>query len=758
MSRTVKIVKQKIYRKNTKTISKSKLKSNKKKRKHTRRKRKIKRVRFKKHKKSQKKKSYDHSFAKLSNKSSRIQYGGAHNLNKWAQLEKQGYKLIRFTHAQDIDKYFQVSNQQDNTSLSWTVHKKVDNAGLFNKFIKYKDKILHNKSESFPINLIMMTHAHINIFQNWYDIFANSALKSTPTPFTEKSKGMFALVREGASKASKTASKALGKLLPPNEDELTRWGERLWQNSVKIRQLYFGLIKHANGQHIKVLLLYIGNLLVDIFPIKNEGDILKSKQIIFSYWTNNTQGRAQQQGLVLDPDKPALNVMQHGFFDAFSDTDTGSEAEEEEEEQAEEEEESVNVNVIKNTSVNMVPDPIGKGTFGTVFKGVWERNLEDKVQVACKQIMKASFQREAEQRFIDEVINECKILGSLHHPSFLNLYGIVIKDENEDVAKAAVAAKKKEDLFEISRLETMLVERAKNIHSIYIITGLCKTTLKEHIHIDRGKLDRGEEEYWSQVGSQLECLRQISDGMEYLHKMKIIHRDLKLENVLVSIPSENPNTIVYKIIDFGFSYMQIDGGENENMEGGIGTILYMAPEMISYGNELNTHPFACDIFSYGILASGVLTYNKRLYSDDVLKWGGRNPQMFVVKVFQGVLRPDIIQGIAPYLPKEAAEGLDEDTLIPTIENIVPINEQRGKLYKGLIELISQCWADDVGTRGKFTNIKVELNRLIKLNSDIPPPKYPIIVEQNSSRSNSIASSKSSWSDHEDIKRRFGSDF
>ena len=54
-------------------------------------------------------------------------------------------------------------------------------------------------------------------------------------------------------------------------------------------------------------------------------------------------------------------------------------------------------------------------------------------------------------------------------------------------------------------------------------------------------------------------MRQIIEGIYYLHSNKIIHRDLKLDNIMVNFGSENDKEHLnmmnakIKIIDFGFA-------------------------------------------------------------------------------------------------------------------------------------------------------------------------------------------------------------
>ena len=44
--------------------------------------------------------------------------------------------------------------------------------------------------------------------------------------------------------------------------------------------------------------------------------------------------------------------------------------------------------------------------------------------------------------------------------------------------------------------------------------------------------------------------RQIVSAVAYMHKLNVVHRDLKLENILIN---DAKNESVIKIIDFGFA-------------------------------------------------------------------------------------------------------------------------------------------------------------------------------------------------------------
>ena len=78
----------------------------------------------------------------------------------------------------------------------------------------------------------------------------------------------------------------------------------------------------------------------------------------------------------------------------------------------------------------------------------------------------------------------------------------------------------------------------------------------------QGKFNESQARYFFQ---------HLISGVEYLHNMRISHRDLKLENTLVDL-NETPTL---KICDFGFS----KGGFDSQPKTQIGTPAYIAPEV-----------------------------------------------------------------------------------------------------------------------------------------------------------------------------------
>jgi hypothetical protein len=79
------------------------------------------------------------------------------------------------------------------------------------------------------------------------------------------------------------------------------------------------------------------------------------------------------------------------------------------------------------------------------------------------------------------------------------------------------------------------------------------------------------------------CLRETLLGLEYIHKLQIIHRDIKSDNILISSQG------AIKITDFGFS-IYADGLINA----AVGSPYWMAPELI----KGNYYDYRVDIWRY----------------------------------------------------------------------------------------------------------------------------------------------------------------
>ncbi|GAB9467163.1 Serine/threonine protein kinase [Globisporangium polare] len=115
----------------------------------------------------------------------------------------------------------------------------------------------------------------------------------------------------------------------------------------------------------------------------------------------------------------------------------------------------------------------------------------------------------------------------------------------------------------------------------------------------------------------LHCMRQVVQGVHFLHANGVAHRDLSLENVLL-------RDDVCKICDFGLSTDadRVCKGER------VGKAYYMAPEVVA---EQEYDPAAADMWSLGIMLFIMLTGSPLTPSASVHEKAFRALQTFGVR-------------------------------------------------------------------------------------------------------------------------------
>ena len=187
---------------------------------------------------------------------------------------------------------------------------------------------------------------------------------------------------------------------------------------------------------------------------------------------------------------------------------------------------------------------LGSGSFGNVYLA---RNKFTDEKVALKQIKKSS----ANLLSDGEIKDEIEILKNLDHPDIVRI-----------------------------------IESFNTKNSYILITEYC----------EGGEL-------FDQVKNQLSetqiavIFRQLLSGLAYLHSNNIVHRDLKLENILIHEIERSKTTgedlFNIKIIDFGTARIF---DKNRKPQSIVGSSYYIAPEVLrqKYNKE-------CDLWSVGVI-------------------------------------------------------------------------------------------------------------------------------------------------------------
>ena len=163
-----------------------------------------------------------------------------------------------------------------------------------------------------------------------------------------------------------------------------------------------------------------------------------------------------------------------------------------------------------------------------------------------------------------------------------------------------------------------LVDCYEDDRYLHMVVELCRGgELYEYV-MKRVEKTKRAKQYQNPVDEQLAAsiVRTICSAVAYLHEHDIVHRDLKLENILfVTKPSKNKtgrggpsiHTLPdVRLIDFGLSKSYNTHhrfSSLEKLSSFVGTNYYVAPEVLSADGY--TH--SCDLWGIGVLAYALLS-------------------------------------------------------------------------------------------------------------------------------------------------------
>ncbi|XP_065087827.1 ribosomal protein S6 kinase alpha-5-like [Ochlerotatus camptorhynchus] len=174
--------------------------------------------------------------------------------------------------------------------------------------------------------------------------------------------------------------------------------------------------------------------------------------------------------------------------------------------------------------------------------------------------------------------------------------------------KATICQKKK--TAEHTKTERQVLESIKRSPFLVTMHYAFQTDSKLHIILDY--VSGGElfthlynKEHFTEDEVRI-YIAEIIVALEQLHKLGIIYRDIKLENILI----DSEGHIV--LTDFGLSRELVF--ENERAHSFCGTIEYMAPEIVK--SNQNGHDASVDWWSVGVLTFELLTGSSPFSSDE----------------------------------------------------------------------------------------------------------------------------------------------
>ncbi|AQK63032.1 Protein kinase superfamily protein [Zea mays] len=216
-----------------------------------------------------------------------------------------------------------------------------------------------------------------------------------------------------------------------------------------------------------------------------------------------------------------------------------------------------------------IQNQIAHGTFGVVYRGTYDGH-----DVAVKVLDWGHDGQDTAAKHREAFEKEVAVWQKLDHPNVTKFVGA-------SMGTSQLKIPRKQGSTSTSSSSSSCGGRtAPNECCVVVVEFQHGGTLKTLLYNHRDK----KLSYRKVVRLALDLAR----GLNYLHSKKIMHRDVKAENMLL----DRKRTL--KIADFGVARVEAQSCE---VTGQTGTLGYMAPEVL----QGKPYDHKCDVYSFGIL-------------------------------------------------------------------------------------------------------------------------------------------------------------
>ena len=371
---------------------------------------------------------------------------------------------------------------------------------------------------------------------------------------------------------------------------------------------------------------------------------------------------------------------------------------------------------------------------------------------------------EKKQKKFFKQVNNYRLLDKIGEGASATVYVGIDDRKDEVVAVKTIAIEKLKEnhVAESLQRELSILHKLKH-NNIIKIKGYEKTAHNRYIileYCNGGNLGDYKKFYEKTTNCTLneffiqKIIRQLADGLEYMHSNNIVHRDIKLDNILLNfnkyrnipVNDELPPKVNLKDVTLNdsFTVKIADLGYSKDLEGRdsastiLGTPAYMSPDMIeNYMGSGKPKPYntSVDLWSLGAITYELLTKNP--------PFSGKDYKSLFKKVMEGkytlpshlkcsVEIMTFINGLLQYYPEKRLSWpqiLNHPFLRKDVDEFTYIQlEALSKNDKNIIEMNSKDCDNLLWILFNAKNLNIQLDKIN--NEEIKKKEVKESINQN----------------------------